>query len=393
MRVLHFAPYFSPLPETYIYDYIKELEQHEVDNHVVTFSRKNKEERPFSKVHVVNRPGRWHPRRIWHRALATVGIAERRTSGWPETRKRLKAVVRDVGPDVVHAHFGPTGALIASVAEANDTPLAITFYGNDVSGLARKKFWREQYQSIFGSASLLIGISNHICSRIESLGGPINKIRCWHLGIDVSQFEYRPADESFDGEMVQCVHVGRLVEKKSPIDLVDSFKNALTKLDKRLDLHLKIAGDGPLREPLERRIQSLKIEDKVSVLGAVPHARISELLEEANIYTQHCKTAADGDQEGLGVSFIEASATGLPIVATRHNGLPDVILDGKTGILVEEGDSKAMGNAIASLAERPDGWVRMGKAGRQHIEETFDLHKQAATMREWFRELKESDRR
>jgi glycosyltransferase involved in cell wall biosynthesis len=390
MRVLHFTPCFSPLPETYIYDYITGLERHEVDNHVVTFSRKNKEERPFSKVYVVDLPGRWHPRRMWHRALATVGIGERRTSDWPETRKRLKAVVRDVEPDLVHAHFGPTGALIAPVAEANDTPLAITFYGNDVSGLARKKFWREQYQSVFDSAGLLIGISNYICSRIESLGGPRSKIRCWHLGVDVSQFEYQRADESFDGETVQCIHVGRLVGKKSPIDLAEAFRNALDELDESLNLHLKIAGDGPLREKLERKIQSLGLKENVSMLGAVPHTQISELLKDANLYTQHCKTAPDGDQEGLGVSFIEASATGLPIVATRHNGLPDVILDGETGALVEEGDAEAMGRAIASLAKRPDKWVKMGQAGRQHIEETFDLENQTAKMKKWLRDLKQS---
>jgi colanic acid/amylovoran biosynthesis glycosyltransferase len=391
MRVLHFTHYFSPLSETYIYDYVTELEQQGVKNYVVTFDRKNKEKRPFSSVYVVDRPGRWHSRRLWHRALAALGVGKRRTSNWPVIRERLEDAVRRTKADIIHAHFGPQGVLIAPVAEATNTPLTITFYGNDVSGLAQKSFWKKRYPDTFRSADLLIGISNHICSRLSSLGASRSKVRCWHLGVDVSRFEYRQADESFDGKTVRCIHVGRLVEKKAPIHLVKSLKHALGKLDDSFDLRLKIVGDGPLREDLERSIQRLGVEDRVSVLGATPHSQVSELLEEANLYTQHCKTATDGDQEGLGVSFIEASATGLPIVATRHNGLPDVILDGETGILVEEGDSEAMGNAIASLAERPREWVKMGEAGRQHIESAFDLHKQVTTMKHWFSELQETD--
>jgi glycosyltransferase involved in cell wall biosynthesis len=390
MRVLHFAPAFSNLSETFIYDYVTGLEGQGVENHVVTFDRKNEEQRPFSNVHIIDHPGRWHPRRMWYRMLAEFGIGERRTSDWPEVRRQLGTTIHCTEPDVIHAHFGPPGVLVAPVAEATGIPLVITFYGNDVSGLAREEFWRGRYPDAFSSADLLIGISNHICSRIESLGGPRSKIRCWHLGVDVSQFEYQRADESFDGETVQCIHVGRLVGKKSPIDLAEAFRNALDELDESLNLHLKIAGDGPLREKLERKIQSLGLKENVSMLGAVPHTQISELLKDANLYTQHCKTAPDGDQEGLGVSFIEASATGLPIVATRHNGLPDVILDRETGVLVEEGDAEAMGRAIASLAKRPDKWVKMGQAGRQHIEETFDLENQTAKMKKWLRDLKQS---
>lgn len=393
MRVLHFAHYFSPLPETYIYDYITGLAQQGVENHVVTFERKNKEKRPFPNVHTVNHPNRWHPRRIWNRMLAALGTGERRTAGWPVVRKQLKATVRRTKPDIIHAHFGPPGVLIAPVAASTQTPLAITFYGNDVSGLAKKTFWKKKYLDTFRLANLLVGISNHVCSRLSSLGAPRKKVRCWHLGVDISRFDYTRADKSFDGKQVHCVHIGRLVEKKSPIDLVESFNNALEKLPHNVELSLTIAGDGPLRNKVERSIQFLGIEDRVSILGAIPHSKVSELLREANLYTQHCKTAPDGDQEGLGVSFIEASATGLPIVSTRHNGLPDVILDGQTGILVEEGDVEAMGDAIAFLAERPSEWVKMGEAGRRHVEETFDLHTQVTTMKNWLFELTESGKR
>jgi colanic acid/amylovoran biosynthesis glycosyltransferase len=292
-----------------------------------------------------------------------------------------------VQPDVIHAHFGPAGVIMAPVAERLGIPMAVTLYGYDVSRLGRETFWRNKYPLAFSSASLLIGISRHICSRIEALGGDPEKISCWHLGVDLSQFEYRLADESFDGNTVKCLHLGRLVEKKSPIDLVKAFRHAIEETSEDIQLELKIAGDGPLRSELEQEVRDLGIENQVSILGTVPHSQVSQLMAEANLYTQHCKTASDGDQEGQGVSFVEASASGLPIVSTRHNGLTDVILDGQTGYLVEEGDVEEMGKKIACLAESPDEWRCLGKAGRIHMEEKFNLQDQVSSMKEMLSQI------
>ncbi len=382
MRVLHFTKSFSPLSETFIYDYITELERQGVDNHVVTLRRKNPEERPFPKVNVVESPSRWHPLRLWHRALVPFGIGRARTSDWPQIRDRLKNVVKRVSPDAIHAHFGPAGVLMAPVAERLNVPLVITMYGYDVSRLAQETFWKRKYPLAFARASLLIGISNHICEQIEILGGDSDKISRWHLGIDLDQFEYYPADKSFDGKTVDCLHVGRLVEKKSPIDLVRAFGYALDETSDGIGLELTIAGDGPLRSNLEKEVQNLGIRESVSILGTVPHSQVSELMTQANIYTQHCKTASNGDQEGQGVTFVEAAASGLPIVATHHNGLTDVILDGETGYLVEEGDAEAMGEKISWLAENPKWWRRLGTAGRKHMEKSFNLKKQVNKMKE-----------
>jgi glycosyltransferase involved in cell wall biosynthesis len=273
------------------------------------------------------------------------------------------------------------------VAAEAGIPLAITLYGYDVSRLAQQDFWVQKYPPAFETASCLIGISGHICKRIEALGGDESKIEKWHLGVDLSNFEYRPAIESFDGDNVRCLHVGRLVEKKSPLDLVNAFKHAIDIVGDEIRLSLKMVGDGPLRADTEKAVRDLGLERHVTVLGSVPHHKVSDLLAESNLYTQHCRTASDGDQEGQGVSFVEASASGLPIIATRHNGLPDVIVDGETGYLVEEGDTEAMGKKIAQLAQAPDVWGRLGESGRKHIEENFDLKSQAPKMKDLFYRL------
>lgn len=377
MKVLHFCRHFSRLSETFIYDHITEIERQGEDNHVVTLNRENEDSRPFPKVSVLNKPSFWHPRRLWYRALGVVGIRDPKASYWPQIRDRLEDSLRRVNPDIIHAHFGPRGVLVAPVAENLNIPLVVTLYGYDVSRLAQDKFWREQYSLNLPKASLLLGISNHICSRIEDLGGNPRKIECWHLGVNLEDFQYIPATQSFDGSTVRCLHVGRLVEKKSPENLVRAFKCAKEKVSEDITLRLKIAGDGPLFENTKKEIKRLGLKGDVRLLGAVPHDEVGTLLREANIYTQHCQTASDGDQEGQGVSFVEASASGLPIVATRHNGLPDVIIDGETGYLVEEQDTRAMGKRIAELANQPDKWLEMGRAGRTHIEKKFNLNRQS----------------
>jgi colanic acid/amylovoran biosynthesis glycosyltransferase len=262
------------------------------------------------------------------------------------------------------------------VAQHLGIPLVVHFHGYDVSFLLPDAFWEEQYEALFDSASALIGVSNHICDKLKQLGAPEAKIQLLHGGIRLSRFDYDPPKPRFDGKTVRCLHVGRLVEKKAPLDLVRGFSEARQQVGRDSDLRLTIAGDGPMREDVEDLISELGLPDHVRCLGNVPHERVVELMQESHLYTQHCKTASDGDEEGQGITFVEASATGLPIVTTRHNGIPDVVNDGETGFLVSEGDVEAMGEKIAYLALHPAEWPSFSEAGRRRVEEKFDLTKQ-----------------
>src|SRR5579872_4342582 len=109
MRVLHFCELFSPISETFIYDLIVELERQGVDNHVVSFGRENADIRPFPKVAIISRAGRYHPWRIflrgWHGRRPGAALE----AAWQIERPRLKRVLEHTRPDLVHAHFGPAG--------------------------------------------------------------------------------------------------------------------------------------------------------------------------------------------------------------------------------------------------------------------------------------------
>ena len=236
------------------------------------------------------------------------------------------------------------------VAARCGVPLVTHFRGYDISKILPSAFWETEYDRLFKIAHTLIGISNHVCEKLFRLGAAPEKVEMLHTGVQLDDFPYDPPAARYDGGTVRCLHVGRLVEKKSPLKLVRSFADAIDRVDGRVALELTIAGDGPLREPLERLIEELSLSDCVRCLGATPRPDVMRLMRASHVHVKHCETASDGDQEGQGVTFIEASAIGLPVVTTRHNGIPDAVLDGVTGYLVEEGDVQAMGERIAYLA-------------------------------------------
>jgi glycosyltransferase involved in cell wall biosynthesis len=153
------------------------------------------------------------------------------------------------------------------------------------------------------------------------------------------------------------------------------------------ELRLTIAGDGNLRSKVEKKIRKFGLESCVEVLGAVPHERVPVLMQKADLYAQHGVTARGGDQEGLGLSLIEASATGLPIVSTHLGGIPEVVAHGETGLLVQERDVEGMGRCIAELVRAPERRRAMGRTARRCVEEHFDLKTQMRNLTGLYEEV------
>lgn len=380
MRVLHFADSFSPISETFVYDYVTELERQGADNHVVTFRRKNPEVRPFPKVHVVDRPGRWHPQRLWHRALVPFGIGAARTSDWPQTRDRVERVVRRVQPDVVHAHFGPAAVLMAPVAECLDVPLVTTFYGYDISSLPTEDFWAEAYDEFWPQVDAVTVLSNEMKSRAEKLGCPAEKLTVVHLSRDLENFPFHPPSRSVES----VLFVGRLVPKKAPLDAVRAVEQANAR---GADLTLDLLGDGPLRDEVERYVKECDLGDAVTVHGRVPNDEVSSRMRKADAFILPSRTAPNGNREGTPTVLVEAQAVGLPCVSTRHAGIPEMIPEAHYDLLVSEGDVAALTEALWTLAGRPiDDLEQMAERGRRKVEQDFSLCEEVKRLHEIYHE-------
>jgi colanic acid/amylovoran biosynthesis glycosyltransferase len=140
-------------------------------------------------------------------------------------------------------------------------------------------------------------------------------------------------------------------------------------------LKYTIVGGGPLRAELEAQARSLGIGDNVRWLGSARHDHAIELLKEADVFLLPSVTGADGDQEGTPIVLMEALAHAVPVVSTRHSGIPEIVQDGESGFLVPERDAGALAQKLRLLLERPSLRHRMGAAGRTTMRREFDIGK------------------
>lgn len=141
------------------------------------------------------------------------------------------------------------------------------------------------------------------------------------------------------------------------------------------NIEYNVVGDGPLREDLQRLIQELNAGDVVKLLGWKQQQEIVEILNDADILLAPSVTSKDGDQEGTPVVLMEAMAMGLPVVSTKHSGIPELVENGVSGFLVPERDVDTLVEKLGYLIEHPELWSGMGRAGRAYIEEHYNIDK------------------
>jgi len=178
---------------------------------------------------------------------------------------------------------------------------------------------------------------------------------------------------------VRCIMVGRLVPKKGPLLALQAFQQAYRD---NTALRLEIIGDGPLRMACEAYCLAQSLKGVVTLHGNRPAAFVSERLAAADIFLLHSMTTAHGDEEGVPVAILEAMAHGLPVVSTRHAGIPKVVLHNVTGLLVEERDWQQMGHYIAQLAINPLARQLLGRAGYQRAAKEYAVEQELARLRE-----------
>jgi colanic acid/amylovoran biosynthesis glycosyltransferase len=320
--------------------------------------------------------------------------------GWLDRLRRHQ-------PQLIHAHFGPDGTFALPLARALKIPLVVTFHGYDAtlaglseSALARSPlaltrqfvqqrgtFYREQYlrrrSQLFAEADCIIAVSEFIADRLRQAGCPDSKLRVHYIGIDRSRFVPRSLDSnpeiSNKEEPPIVLFVGRLVEKKGTADLIQACAQ-LNPPPK-----LVIIGDGPLRSDLEAQAQTLNIN--AEFLGYQPPESVRHWLTQAQVFCVPSRTARSGDAEGLGMVFAEAQAMGIPVVSCRSGGVPEVVQDGHTGLLVPEADPAALAAALARiLTDRPL-QESLSAAGPHWIADRFDLKTNTAKLEATYDEI------
>jgi len=283
--------------------------------------------------------------------------------------------------DVVHAHFGPNGirsSMLRDTGCLQARKWITSFYGYDVSSYPRQ-FRRNPYRELFREGDLFLPLSRVMRQKLVDLGAPPDRLRVHSLGVNPDVFLPRQAEPQ--GARPGGVHVlsiGRLVEKKG-------FAGALRAVAAAPSVYrYSILGDGPLRPDLERLIRELGIQQRVELLGWQDRQAVTERLRGTDIFLAPSVTAANGDEEGTPTVILEAMACGVPVVATHHAGIPEVVSDGQSGLLADENDIAALSRALETLAANRTVRAEMGAMGRKIITDRHDIRKLNRTLLSYY---------
>lgn len=255
--------------------------------------------------------------------------------------------------------------------------MGIRFYthahGYDVSYTLNDPVMRYRYLQLEKAAGI-ITMSEYSRKKLIGIGLSGNNIHVIPYGVDVPD---APTIRQTD-DIIRCLAVGRMVAKKAPLFTLEAFKIAL---DHNPKLRLDYIGDGELFDEAGQFIRDNSLENCVTLHGGQPNSTVHEFMKKANIFLQHSRTdPLTGDEEGLPVAILEAMAKGLPVVSTRHAGIPEEIIEEVTGYLVNEGDIRGMAAHIVQLAEDFELRERIGKAAWARAKQHFSWEKEKSAL-------------
>jgi colanic acid/amylovoran biosynthesis glycosyltransferase len=300
------------------------------------------------------------PSRFWHRA-------------WTLDQLRRTARFLPVRPyDVCYCAFGMDAphALRLRRVGALDGELVVAFRGADTTKYVARRGPRV-YARTFREARLLLPVCEFLGRRLVQLGAPAERVVVHRTGIDLRRWPYRERHPAAP-DSLRLVSVGRLVEKKGIAHVLRALRLLV---DRGVGAEYRVFGDGPLRERLAALAVELGVADRVWFEGRRGQETVRDGLAGADVLVAASVTAADGDEEGIPNVLKEAMASGMPVVGTRHAGIPELIEDDVSGRLVPERDEAALAAALARLAAEPERWVAMGRAGRAKVEREYDIHR------------------
>jgi colanic acid/amylovoran biosynthesis glycosyltransferase len=298
------------------------------------------------------------PSLFWHRAWTLDQL--RRTARFLPTRPY----------DICYCAFGMDAphALRLRRLGVLGGELVVAFRGADTTKYVARRGPRV-YARTFRQARLLLPVCDFLGRRLVDLGAPPERVVVHRTGIDLRRWPYREREPKGGGRL-RLVTVGRLVEKKG-IEYVLRAVRIL--VDRGLDIEYRILGDGPRRDRVAALAAELGLEQRVVLHGRHAQEKLRDWLEGSDMLVAASVTAADGDEEGIPNVLKEAMALGLPVVGTRHAGIPELIEDGVSGLLVAERDEAGLADALERLAREPGRWAAMGRAGRAKVEMEYDI--------------------
>ncbi len=371
MRILHRTTEWLPGTMTWLRQLIVDTDP-VVENHILTDIVN-----PGSPTHPRLRSSRnERPVRYW----ISRGLKK---AGWISSNGADMAIAASIRPTLLHSHFGHIGAQDVPLAAYLNIPHIVSFYGMDVHQLPYNDArWLPLYRTMFASGVHILCEGEFMRESIIALGASPEQVHVHRLGVDVGRIRFKPRQVA-PAESLHVLMASAFRPKKGIPDGIE----AVAKAARTIPIRLTIVGDAADETAREekRRIEDLlakiDIGSQIRRIGFVSPAELLTLSEDNHVYLAPSVTAIDGDCEGgAPVSLIEAGASGMIIVSTRHCDIPGVIEEGRTGWLSDEHDTDAMAANLIRVWESRDAWEPSQIALRQHIETSFHHRQQAEAL-------------
>jgi colanic acid/amylovoran biosynthesis glycosyltransferase len=350
---------------------------------IMTKERQHADRFPFDAVEVLPRPrinflARFHKKYI--RRLEPVF--------YRGEYDQLAAALARRHADLLHVYFGHTGVHLLPFIRNWSGPALVSFHGMDIMPRPDEPGYDTRLRELLRVLPMVLARSESLAARLAELGCDPSKIRINRTGIPLDAFPFRERTAPANGAW-RLVQASRLIEKKG---LDDSLRAFAAFHSVHPAATFSIAGDGPLRPQLEALAAELKIAAAVQFIGFQSQDQLRSLYESSHIFLHPSRTTGGLDQEGVPNSMLEAMATGLPVAATLHGGIPEAVEHGVSGLLTPERDADALRDSLLALAANSSLYSGMSAAAARSVRHKFEQRSAIAALEGFYAELIESHR-
>ena len=345
---------------------------------VIAQKREQTERFPFEPVQIVSKPATHFVRRFWFRQV--------RDMPWQISDAQLRALLRLLNRTdarLLHIYFGQIAVHLLPLIRTWKNPSIVSFHGADVTVDMNKPAYRESTRQMLDAVKFVLVRSESLRRALVDLGCDPKKIEVQRTGIPMEEFAFHERSFPNDGEW-RLVQAGRLIEKKGLPVTLRAFAVFLRKYPTAT---LTIAGEGPLLAQVQKLARELNIEKRLSLPGFISQEQLRDIYYRSHIFVHPSETGHDGNVEGIPNSMLEAMASGLPVFATDHGGIPEAVDNGVSGVLVGEGDHEALANALLNATLDSDSLARIARNGAEVVRKNFDLQAQAQRLEEIYLRL------
>jgi len=339
--------------------------------------RENEESFPFHDFHLLPRPRTRALRRLWQKQILGRPITIYRSEA-----RRFAATLTSECAEILHIYFGHIGVHLLPFLELQPLPTIVSFHGADGGVDLEKPAHLKLTRRMFDLATLLLVRSESLAQRLIALGADAGKIRLHRTGIQSSTIPFTQRQAPADGAW-KCVQACRLIPKKGLTTALRAFAEFAREFPSAT---FEIAGDGPQLAELQALSRALGIFGQVKHHAFLSQAELHRLYASAHIFLHPSEVTAGGDQEGVPNAMLEAMASGLPVAATSHGGIPEAVEDGISGLLTPERDAPALAQSLLTLARDPALYTAMSAAAVARVAAHFDLDAQSRVLEGHYRE-------